>query len=92
MSFVIRPANMDDLQPIYEMAKRTGGGFTNPARRVPNSPFFDSLMVWAVRNGMVGINLSYRVVPQSPWPAAAEDVGMVVRWVHDQIAARGHPA
>ncbi len=29
MTFVIRPANMDDLQPIYEMAKRTGGGFTN---------------------------------------------------------------
>lgn len=29
MTFLIRPANMDDLQPIYEMAKRTGGGFTN---------------------------------------------------------------
>ncbi|OYU01380.1 MAG: arginine N-succinyltransferase [Sphingomonadaceae bacterium PASS1] len=29
MTFIIRPANMDDLQPIYEMAKRTGGGFTN---------------------------------------------------------------
>ena len=29
MTFVIRAANMDDLQPIYEMAKRTGGGFTN---------------------------------------------------------------
>jgi arginine N-succinyltransferase len=29
MSFIIRPAKMDDLQPIYEMAKRTGGGFTN---------------------------------------------------------------
>ncbi|MGB5076258.1 MAG: arginine N-succinyltransferase, partial [Sphingorhabdus sp.] len=29
MSFIIRPANLDDLQPIYEMAKRTGGGFTN---------------------------------------------------------------
>ncbi len=29
MNFLIRPANMDDLQPIYEMAKRTGGGFTN---------------------------------------------------------------
>ena len=29
MTFVIRPANMDDVQPIYEMAKRTGGGFTN---------------------------------------------------------------
>lgn len=29
MSFVIRPAAMDDLQHLYEMAKLTGGGFTN---------------------------------------------------------------
>jgi arginine N-succinyltransferase len=29
MSFIIRPATPADLQPIYEMAKRTGGGFTN---------------------------------------------------------------
>lgn len=29
MTFIIRPANLDDVQPIYEMAKRTGGGFTN---------------------------------------------------------------
>ncbi len=29
MTFIIRPATTDDLQPIYEMAKRTGGGFTN---------------------------------------------------------------
>jgi arginine N-succinyltransferase len=29
MSFVIRAARPDDVQHIYEMAKRTGGGFTN---------------------------------------------------------------
>ena len=29
MNFVIRAANHGDLQHIYEMAKRTGGGFTN---------------------------------------------------------------
>ncbi|HEX8258042.1 MAG TPA: arginine N-succinyltransferase [Allosphingosinicella sp.] len=29
MSFRIRPANGDDFQAIYEMAKLTGGGFTN---------------------------------------------------------------
>ena len=29
MTFVIRAARSDDLQHIYEMAKRTGGGFTN---------------------------------------------------------------
>ena len=29
MSFIIRAATPDDLQPLYEMAKLTGGGFTN---------------------------------------------------------------
>ena len=29
MTFIIRPARMDDLQTLYEMAKLTGGGFTN---------------------------------------------------------------
>ena len=29
MTFVIRAANAHDLQHLYEMAKRTGGGFTN---------------------------------------------------------------
>lgn len=29
MSFIIRAARKDDVQHLYEMAKRTGGGFTN---------------------------------------------------------------
>jgi arginine N-succinyltransferase len=29
MSFIIRAARSDDVQSLYEMAKRTGGGFTN---------------------------------------------------------------
>ncbi|EZP71472.1 Arginine N-succinyltransferase [Sphingomonas paucimobilis] len=34
MSFFMRPARADDLQTLYEMAKLTGGGFTNlPADR-----------------------------------------------------------
>ncbi|WP_068074635.1 arginine N-succinyltransferase [Novosphingobium lentum] len=34
MTFVIRAASQRDLQPLYEMAKLTGGGFTNlPADR-----------------------------------------------------------
>ncbi|WP_340266794.1 arginine N-succinyltransferase [Sphingobium mellinum] len=34
MTFFIRTARVDDLQPLYEMAKLTGGGFTNlPADR-----------------------------------------------------------
>ncbi|WP_375396193.1 arginine N-succinyltransferase [uncultured Sphingomonas sp.] len=34
MTFVVRPARRDDLDHLYEMAKLTGGGFTNlPADR-----------------------------------------------------------
>lgn len=34
MSFVVRAARLDDVEQIYEMAKLTGGGFTNlPADR-----------------------------------------------------------
>ena len=34
MSFRIRPATGDDFRAIYQMAKLTGGGFTNlPADR-----------------------------------------------------------
>ncbi|OYW87845.1 MAG: hypothetical protein B7Z20_04070 [Sphingobium sp. 32-64-5] len=34
MNFVVRPAQPGDLQALYEMAKVTGGGFTNlPADR-----------------------------------------------------------
>jgi arginine N-succinyltransferase len=29
VSFIIRAAGEADLQSLYEMAKRTGGGFTN---------------------------------------------------------------
>ena len=29
MTFALRAARIDDLEPIYEMAKLTGGGFTN---------------------------------------------------------------
>jgi arginine N-succinyltransferase len=29
MNFIMRPARQDDLQTLYEMAKLTGGGFTN---------------------------------------------------------------
>jgi triacylglycerol lipase len=46
-------------------------------------------MLWAVKNGFVGVNATYRLAPQSPWPAGAEDLAAVVQWVSDKIAERG---
>ena len=67
-----------------------GGGFVAGGRRSPpGAPFYDNIMLLAARNGLVGVNLTYRLAPQNPWPAAAEDVGSAVRWVGENIAAHG---
>ena len=66
-----------------------GGGFTAGNKRTGTSPFYDNILLWAVKNGFVGVNTTYRLAPQSPWPAAAEDLGAVVQWVSENIATRG---
>jgi acetyl esterase/lipase len=67
-----------------------GGGFTAGARKLsPDSPFYDNVGVWAVRYGLIGITMSYRLAPQSRWPTAAEDIGRAVDWAHRTIEARG---
>lgn len=66
-----------------------GGGFTAGNKRGPNSPFYDNIMLWAVKNGFVGVNATYRLAPQSTWPAGPEDLGAVVQWVSGKIADRG---
>jgi acetyl esterase/lipase len=66
-----------------------GGGFVRGNKRAPGTPFNDNVMLWAVRNGYIGVNTTYRLAPQAVWPAGAEDVAAAVQWVSDQIGARG---
>ena len=66
-----------------------GGGFLAGNKRAPGSPFYDNVMLWAVNNGFVGVNATYRLAPQSPYPAGAEDLGAVVAWVASKIGERG---
>ncbi|MEZ5821736.1 MAG: alpha/beta hydrolase [Xanthobacteraceae bacterium] len=66
-----------------------GGAFVGGNKRNPGSPFYDNIMLWAAKNGFVGVNTTYRLAPASPWPAGAEDLASVVQWVSEKIAARG---
>ena len=67
-----------------------GGAFVGGNKRTsPASPFYDNIMLWAVKNGFVGVNATYRLAPQAPWPAGAEDIASVVQWVTDKIGERG---
>jgi triacylglycerol lipase len=66
-----------------------GGGFTGGDKSVAGSPFYDNVPLWAARNGLIGVNITYRLAPQGTWPAGAEDVGAAVRWTIDNIARFG---
>jgi acetyl esterase/lipase len=66
-----------------------GGAFVAGDRREPGTPFFDNIVLWAVRNGFVGVNMTYRLAPQAKWPAGAEDIGSAVQWVANNIGGRG---
>jgi triacylglycerol lipase len=81
-----KPSN----KPLPVLVFVHGGAFVAGNRRTgPGSAFYDNVMLWAIRNGMVGVNMTYRLAPKDPWPAGAQDVGQSIRWVHDNIAQHG---
>ena len=68
------------------------GGAGNKLQGGPNGDvFYDNVMLWAVKNSMVGVNMQRH--PGQAWDGPAKDVGMVVQWVNQNIAShKGNPA
>jgi acetyl esterase/lipase len=85
---VFAPETASSARPVLIFVH--GGGFTSGDRRSNfSNAFYDNIMLWAARNGFVGVNMTYRLAPASPWPAGAEDIAAAVQWVADNIAVRG---
>jgi len=66
-----------------------GGGFIGGDKHVPGMPMYDHVGAWAVRNGWVGVTITYRLAPEHTWPAGARDVAGAAAWVRDNIADYG---
>lgn len=66
-----------------------GGAYQAGDKRPPGNPFYDNIMLWAAKNGMVAINVNYRLAPAHLWPAGAEDIAAVVRWAIQNVAPYG---
>ena len=66
-----------------------GGGFVAGDKRIGETAYYDNVGLWAVRNGMVGVTITYRLAPEAQYPAAAADVGGAVKWVLENIAEHG---
>jgi acetyl esterase/lipase len=69
-----------------------GGGMIRGTKHAPGSAFYDNIMVFAARHGMVGVNVEYRLAPQSPWPAGNQDLSAAVHFVADHAASYGADA
>jgi len=97
LSFGPDPKNVLD---VFSAAKGGGsrpvliyvsGGQGNKLQGGPNGDvFYDNIMLWAVKNGMVGVNMQRR--PGVAWDDPAKDVGLLIQWVKQNVARyKGNP-
>ncbi len=66
-----------------------GGGFVRGDKGAPDAPFYNNVGAWAASNGLVGVTLTYRLAPGSPWPVGAHDVAMALEWLAGNVARFG---
>jgi acetyl esterase/lipase len=85
---VFRPkSGSADARPVLVFVH--GGGFIGGDKITPNPAFYDNIGAWAVRHGLIGVNITYRLAPQHPWPAGSEDLAAALGWIRNNIAAHG---
>jgi hypothetical protein len=85
----VHTSGAGDGTPVPVLVFVHGGGFVGGDKHVPGTPMYDHVGAWAVRNGWVGVTITYRLAPEHTWPSGAQDVAAAVQWVRDNIAAYG---
>ena len=75
--------------PLPVLVYVHGGGFVGGDKHIPGTPYYDHIGAWAVSRGMVSVTMTYRLAPEHPWPAGAQDVGHAVAWVTEHIGDYG---
>ena len=66
-----------------------GGGFTGGDKHQPGQFTNDNLMKWAVEQGMVGVNINYRLAPKNVLPDQITDARDALTWVAKNVAQYG---
>lgn len=66
-----------------------GGGFVMGDKRSAETPFYDNIGTFAALQGFVGVTITYRLAPAHQFPAGAEDLAAVVRWLKANVAQYG---
>jgi len=66
-----------------------GGGYVAGERSPYPGLIYDNVPTFFARNGMIGVNVTYRLAPDHKWPCGARDVGAVVSWLRDNVGQHG---
>jgi len=82
---IFTPEQGDAGRPVLLFVH--GGGFTRGDKHGAFYP--DNITLWAAKQGMVGVNINYRLAPANAWPAAAQDLRAAIEWVRANIAEHG---
>ena len=65
-----------------------GGAFVRGDKQA-SAEIYDNLMFWFAKQGYVGINIEYRLAPESTFPGGADDVARAMAWLTQNVAAHG---
>ena len=65
-----------------------GGIFVRGDKRL-SSEVYDNVLYWFARQGFIGVNIEYRLAPESPWPGGADDLGLAIAWARANVARHG---
>jgi len=86
---LFRPPRSEGSNTRPVVAFVHGGGFVRGDKGTPDAPFYNNVGAWAVRNGLIGVTLTYRLAPGAPWPSGAHDVAMALEWLAGNVARFG---
>jgi len=64
-----------------------GGAFVRGNKS--DGVLFDNVLNYFTSRGVLGINATYRLAPEYSWPAGADDIRGVVRWIRDNARKYG---
>jgi acetyl esterase/lipase len=76
-------------QPAPVVVYFHGGGYVAGNRSPLPGLIYDNVPTFFARNGLVGVNATYRLAPQHQWPSGGEDVGRVVKWLAENVSKYG---
>lgn len=66
-----------------------GGGFVMGDKHTEGSPFYSNIGAFAVREGWIGVTMTYRLAPTHRFPSGLEDLKRAVEWLRANIAGHG---